>query len=105
MAQPQSQAESAPRAGEVALTCFRLMARALAENDTTDLLASIDVPTLLLWGEGDQRSSLAVAERFRSLIPRAELSVIPQAGHVSNMERPGEFDAHVRRFCLEHGGT
>jgi len=83
---------------------FRLMARALAENDTTDLLASIEVPTLLLWGEGDQRAPLAVAERFRSLIPRGELAVIPQAGHVSNMEQPGEFDAQVRRFCLEHAG-
>jgi pimeloyl-ACP methyl ester carboxylesterase len=84
---------------------FRLMARVLAENDTTDLLRSIDVPTMLLWGEGDQRSPLAVAERLRSLIRHAELAVIPRAGHVSNMERPGEFDAHVRRFCLEHSGT
>ena len=83
---------------------FRLMARALAENDTTDLLPSIDVPTLLLWGEGDQRAPLEVAERFHGLVRGSELFVIPRAGHVSNMERPREFDAHVRRFCLEHSG-
>jgi pimeloyl-ACP methyl ester carboxylesterase len=79
---------------------FRLMAEALAENDTNDLLAMIHVPTLLLWGEHDQRSPISVAEHFRSTIPGAELAVIPGAGHVSNMEQPDAFDAHVRRFCL-----
>ena len=81
---------------------FRLMARTLADNDTSDLLPTIDVPTLLLWGDDDQRSPLHVAEQFRIAIPRAELAIIPRAGHVSNMERPEAFDAHVRRFCLAH---
>lgn len=81
---------------------FRLMAKALAETDTTDLLPTIAVPTLLLWGEDDRRSPLDVAERFRDSIPHAELVVIRGAGHVSNMERPEEFDAQVRRFCLQH---
>jgi pimeloyl-ACP methyl ester carboxylesterase len=76
------------------------MAKALAESDTTDLLPTIDVPTLLLWGDDDRRSPFDVAEGFRSAIPDAELEVIPRAGHVSNMEQPEAFDAHVRRFCL-----
>jgi len=77
---------------------FRLMARSLAENDTTALLPTIRVSTLLLWGEGDQRSPINVAERFRDAIPNAELRIIPGAGHVSNMEQPDAFTAHVRRF-------
>jgi pimeloyl-ACP methyl ester carboxylesterase len=48
---------------------FRLMARSLAENDTTSLLPTIRSPTLLLWGEADQRSPIDVAERFRALTP------------------------------------
>jgi len=79
---------------------FRLMARTLAENDTSHLLPTIDVPTLLLWGDDDRRSPLDVAEQFRIAIPCAELAVISRAGHVSNMERPEAFDARVRRFCL-----
>jgi pimeloyl-ACP methyl ester carboxylesterase len=79
---------------------FRLMARALADADTTDLLPTVDVATLLLWGDGDRRSPLEVAEAFRSAIPGATLAVIPRAGHVSNMEQPEAFDAEVRRFCL-----
>ena len=78
---------------------FRLMARSLAETDTTDLLPSIDVPTLLLWGDGDRRSPLDVAAAFEAAVPRAELRVIENAGHVSNMERPEEFNTHVRRFA------
>jgi pimeloyl-ACP methyl ester carboxylesterase len=80
---------------------FRLMAKTLADNDTNDLLTTIDAPTLLLWGEKDQRSPIGVAKQFRSAIPSAELIVIPGAGHASNMEQPAAFDAHVRRFCLE----
>jgi hypothetical protein len=26
--------------------------------------------------------------------------LIPGAGHVSNMEQPGVFNPHIRRFCL-----
>ena len=77
---------------------FRLMARSLAESDTTSLLSTIHVPTLLLWGEEDQRSPIDVAEQFRDSIPNAELQIIPAAGHVSNMERPDAFTSHVRRF-------
>lgn len=77
---------------------FRLMARSLAETDTTELLPNIDVPTLLLWGDGDRRSPLDVAAAFEAAVPRAELRVIEAAGHVSNMQRPKEFNAHVRRF-------
>jgi pimeloyl-ACP methyl ester carboxylesterase len=79
---------------------FRLMSRSCAEVDTRDLLPRIDVPTLLLWGDGDRRSPLDVAEQFHAAIPSAELAIIPNAGHLSNMEQPDVFNEHVRRFCL-----
>jgi pimeloyl-ACP methyl ester carboxylesterase len=78
---------------------FRLMARAVACTDTTDLLPAIGVPTLLLSGDGDQRSPVAIAERMRRAIPGADLQVIARAGHMSNMEQPEAFNAQVRRFC------
>jgi pimeloyl-ACP methyl ester carboxylesterase len=81
---------------------FRLMAKSSADTDTTDLLPDIGVPTLLVWGDGDRRSPMSIAERFRDAIPDAELVVIANAGHVSNMEQPEKFDARVRRFCLSN---
>jgi pimeloyl-ACP methyl ester carboxylesterase len=81
---------------------FRLMAKTLADEDTTALLRTIDVPTLLVWGEDDRRSPTSVAEQFRESIAGAELTVLPNAGHVSNMEQPDAFNRHVRRFCMAH---
>jgi pimeloyl-ACP methyl ester carboxylesterase len=81
---------------------FRLMAKSSAETDTTDLLPNIEVPTLLLWGDDDRRSPMNIAEHLRDAIPNAELVVVANAGHVSNMEQPEEFNAHVRRFCLSN---
>jgi pimeloyl-ACP methyl ester carboxylesterase len=62
------------------------------------MLRTIKASTLLLWGEGDQRSPLSVAKHFHAAIPRSNLEVIKGAGHVSNMEKPDEFNAIVRRF-------
>jgi pimeloyl-ACP methyl ester carboxylesterase len=83
---------------------FRLMSLSSAAMDTRELLPRIAVPTLLLWGEDDRRSPLDVAERLHAAIPRAELAIIPNAGHLSNMEQPDAFNAHVRRFCRDTGG-
>lgn len=71
----------------------------MAETDVSDVLPQIDAPTLLIWGELDARSPLYVAEQFERAIPDAELVVIPGAGHVSNLERPDEFNDAIRAFC------
>jgi len=80
---------------------FRLMALSSAEVDTRDLLPKIDVPTLVLWGDDDRRSPMQVAEQLHAAIPGAELAIIRNAGHVSNMEQPEVFNGHIRRFCLQ----
>jgi pimeloyl-ACP methyl ester carboxylesterase len=84
---------------------FGLMASSCAEMDTRTLLPRIAVPTLVLWGADDRRSPLSVAEQLHAAIPGAELVVIPDAGHLSNMEQPDAFNAHVRRFCRGRGAA
>jgi pimeloyl-ACP methyl ester carboxylesterase len=74
----------------------------MAEADQRDLLPRIAVPTLLIWGELDARSPLSVARQFERAIPDAKLVVIPGSGHVSNLERPEEFNEAVREFCRAH---
>jgi pimeloyl-ACP methyl ester carboxylesterase len=76
----------------------RAMLHAMAEADLRDVLPQIEIPTLLLCGEEDQRSSLAVAEEMRSRIPGSVLVVIPQVGHQSNIEAAERFSAEVRHF-------
>jgi pimeloyl-ACP methyl ester carboxylesterase len=74
----------------------------MAEADQRDLLPAITVPTLLIWGESDGRSPLSVARHFEQEIPGAQLVVIPEAGHVSNLEAPEAFNDALRRFCRAH---
>lgn len=76
----------------------RAMARALAEADLREELPSINVPTLLIHGEADERSTLAVAEDLHDRIPTSSLVVLPGLGHECSLEDPGLFNAEVRRF-------
>ena len=78
---------------------YRLMTQVLADTDTRDLLPSIGVPTLLLWGRNDRRSPLGAAEAIRNSIPGARLVVIQNAGHLSSAEQPARFNAEIRGFC------
>jgi pimeloyl-ACP methyl ester carboxylesterase len=61
-------------------------------------LHRIKVPTLLVWGENDGIVTPAYGEAFRKLIPDARLAVIPQAGHLPQIEQPQAFLAELRRF-------
>ena len=82
---------------------YRAMVRAMAEADLRDVLGTIRLPTLLLYGQNDQRSPLTVAKEFHARVPRSELVVMPGAGHICNNEAPAEFNAHVRRFLRSVG--
>jgi pimeloyl-ACP methyl ester carboxylesterase len=96
---PELHREMAPIVADFHPAGFRGMATSLANADTTDLLTTIAVPTLLLWGSDDRRSPLFVAEQFMTLVPDARSHVLQGAGHVSNLERPDDFNAQVRMFC------
>jgi len=81
---------------------LRIQLLTMADADQRDLLPRITVPTLLLWGERDARSPLRVARQFEQAIPDSTLVVIPECGHVSNLEQPERFNAAVRAFCHAH---
>jgi pimeloyl-ACP methyl ester carboxylesterase len=89
-------------AGSVRPESVRTELLVMSEADQRDLLPRIRVPTLLLWGELDARSPLHVAHQLEQAIPGTELVVIPSCGHVSNIERPLEFNRAVRDFCRAH---
>jgi pimeloyl-ACP methyl ester carboxylesterase len=76
---------------------FRAMARASAE-DLRDVLPHIHVPTLLVYGDKDVRAPLTVAEDLHAAIPGSTLVVLPDTGHVGNIEAPEAFNRAVRTF-------
>lgn len=82
---------------------FRAMARASAEN-LRAVLPRVAVPTLLLYGERDVRAPVAVAEDLHAAISGSTLVLLPNAGHVSNLEAPEEFNRAVRSYLHNRGG-
>jgi pimeloyl-ACP methyl ester carboxylesterase len=79
----------------------RTMARGLAEADLRDLLPRIEAPTLLIYGDADERSSLDVANALHAAIPRSRLTVMPGLGHECFLESAEAFDTEVRSFLLK----
>jgi pimeloyl-ACP methyl ester carboxylesterase len=77
---------------------FLAMMWASAESDLRPMLASVNVPTLLLYGDKDVRAPLDVAEALHVGIPGSTLVVMPGVGHASPVEAPDAFNHAVRDF-------
>lgn len=60
-------------------------------------LHRIDVPVKIVWGEHDRIIPVAFASHLRKLLPKAELHVIKDAGHLPPVEKPDEFVSIVCR--------
>ena len=69
-----------------------------ARPDSTPLLSSIDVPTLVVVGDEDVVTPPKEARAMHEQIRGSRLEVIPGAGHLSNLERPAAFNAALSDF-------
>lgn len=65
--------------------------------DPVPLLRSIEVPTLLLWGEGDRMIPFGNSKDYLAALPHGELRALPGVGHVPQEEAP-ETVKFVRAF-------
>ena len=80
---------------------FRAMARASAE-DLSAIPPTVTIPTLLLYGDRDERAPLFVAERLHDDIADSRLVVLEGAGHCCNLEAAQGFSREVSGFLAEH---
>ena len=79
------------------------MLSAFADADLRAVLPTVAVPTLVLHGSADVRAPRPVADGLAMGIPGARLVVLPDVGHVINLEAPEAFDAEVRSFLRTVG--
>lgn len=81
----------------------------LLTTDAEAKLARVEAPTLLVWGARDGLVPTAVGERARSLLPAAELVVLPGAGHSPMWEQAAAFNRLLLAFLAPmietEGGT
>lgn len=70
----------------------------ISRTDTSADLAKINVPTLILQGEFDSVIPMAAAKSLNEKIKNSVLAVIPNAGHLSNLENPAAFNEQLLVF-------
>lgn len=79
----------------------RTALEAFAEADLSDMLPAVDVPTLLLYGELDVRSPRVVWEAIHRAIAGSRLVLIPDVGHMVDMQAAERCNEEIRAF-LRH---
>jgi pimeloyl-ACP methyl ester carboxylesterase len=87
-------------AGYQALTA---LARLVWERPYDPKLAArlhrVQCPTLLIWGAHDKLVPPSYGEAYRQALPKAELKLIADCGHLPMFEREAEFVETIARFC------
>jgi pimeloyl-ACP methyl ester carboxylesterase len=65
-------------------------------------LHRIDVPTLIVWGDGDKIFPKAYGEAYHRLIKGSRLEILPACGHLPQIEQVDRFVDLFKRFAAEH---
>jgi len=71
-----------------------------SRTDTTHVLSSITIPTLLLVGENDVLTPPSTMQAMKEIIPHATLNILSNAGHLSNMENANAYNTALEQFLL-----
>jgi 3-oxoadipate enol-lactonase len=77
--------------------------RMVAYDDATMDVSQFRMPTHVIVGECDPVTPVAMARQLAKTIPAARFSIVPNAGHLPNIEFPEAFDAIVLSFLLTLG--
>ncbi|WP_067465929.1 alpha/beta fold hydrolase [Actinomadura macra] len=102
-ADPTVLAEVERHMGTVRLPGYRGAAEMMAGTDHGDLLAAIEIPTLVLVGEHDRVTGVPEARLLARRIPGAAFEIVPRAGHAASQERPELVAGHLAAFMAAAG--
>lgn len=70
-------------------------------NAVASDLPVLGKPTLIVWGEQDEQTPLKDAERLHRDIPNSQLSIVPNAGHLSLFDNPDAVADALFNFIKE----
>lgn len=70
----------------------------LVDKDHRDLIPSIEVSTLVMWGREDTWIPVSHAERFHAALPKSELIIYDDVGHLPMEEIPMRSATDARDF-------
>jgi 3-oxoadipate enol-lactonase len=71
---------------------------AIPQINVTDRLKEVKCPALVIVGEQDAGTPVALSREIHAALPGSDLVIIPQASHLSNMEQPAAFNRALATF-------
>ena len=77
-------------------------ARSAKKDNLLKMLNQVKVPTLLVWGEDDEVTTMSVAKIFHAHIPNSQLVTKEKCGHAPMIEHPEWFSEQMETFLREH---
>ncbi len=76
--------------------------RGMAQRpDSTSLLSTIDVPTLVIVGQEDAIATPSEMRTIAAAIPQARFVEVPAAGHMAPLERPALVNETIAEFLSD----
>ena len=75
---------------------------AIPKINVTERLKEITCPTMIIVGEQDAGTPVAMAQEIHTAMPGSELVIIPSAAHLSNLEQPEAFNKAITGFLEKH---
>jgi len=75
---------------------------AMGDAGLTARLADVRTPTLVVWGDSDQIVDPDYGREFAGAIPGAEFQLLPDTGHLPQIETPGALLDAVWAFAQRH---
>ena len=97
-ADPAVRSEVVETMSRIDPAAYCIGAEAVWLADQRDRVAEIDVPTLIVCGDQDRPTPPALSEDLHRMIPGSRLEMIADAGHLTNLEQPAEFNRLVEAF-------
>ena len=73
--------------------------------DVRHLLGAVSAPTLVLWGDRDDKTPRALSDEIASGIRGSELRVVADAGHLAPLDNPSAFARDVTNFLQRNAHT
>lgn len=100
-ADPAVRSEVVETMSRIDQRAYRTGAEAVWLAEQQDRARAIDVPALVLCGAEDKVTPPALSIELAALIPSARLEIIAGAGHLSNLEKPDDFNRVVEAFLSQ----
>jgi pimeloyl-ACP methyl ester carboxylesterase len=83
---------------DINLTAYTRILLAMANHDATGALPLVDVPTLVVTGDRDPFTPVALAHSMARRLPRSEIHVVRGGGHYLCLEFPDLVNLHMEHF-------